>query len=341
MKTIRALVLHDVGKTEHLRLETLNMPELKPDHALVRVHYVALNHRDWWIVQGLYANIKTPCILGSDACGVVHSVYYDADASWVGKEVVINPSLHWGDSDEYQQPAFQILGMPEDGTFAEYVCVPVKNLKLKPEHLSREEAAALPLAGLTAYRALFTRGGCKSGMVVLITGIGGGVASLAFQMARSVGARIIVTSSDEEKLQIALKEGAVAAIHYLAPDYLVVLQKISQKFNGIDLIIDGAGGNGFDSLLQAVRYGGTIVSYGATRGKPESLDLRKIFWKQLNLKGSTMGSPMDFEAMLNLVRAHRIKPRVDSVYPLSQFDSAFRKMQEGSQNGKIVLRIYE
>ncbi len=338
MKTMSALVLRDNGKSKYLVCENAEMPCLKPGECLVKIEFAALNHRDLWIVMGLYANIQTPCILGSDGAGTVHSVYDTENESWIGKDVIINPSMNWGESASHQQTDFRILGMPGDGTFAGYAAVPESCLAGKPEHLNRQEAAALPLAGLTAYRALFTQGKLARGQTVLITGIGGGVASMALQYSLLSDAKVIVTSAEDEKIAQAVTRGALAGVNYLSPEYPIELKKTGDSAGGIDLIVDGAGGNSWQTLLDALKPGGTMVTYGATLGKPSTVDIRKIFWKQLTVKGTTMGSPEDFAGMIGFVNKNKIRPCIDSVFDLRDYLSAFDRIREGKQSGKIVLR---
>ncbi|GGB01760.1 zinc-binding dehydrogenase [Puia dinghuensis] len=300
--------------------------------ALVKVYAAALNHRDVWIQKGQYAGLKFPIIPGSDGAGVVIS-----GGDWTGKEVIIDPALHWGDAPGYQSPTdFHIVGLPDDGTLAEYVVVPVANLVDKPAHLSFEEAAALPLAGVTAYRASMVRGQVRAGERVLITGIGGGVALFALQFAVAAGAKVYVTSGSDEKLARAKAMGALGGVNYRTPDWAAALRAQAGAF---DVIVDGAGGDGMNDLLDLATPGGRLVFYGSTRGNPSSVVLRRIFWKQLNVLGSTMGSPADFAAMVDFVGQHGIRPVVDRVFAMDEGEAAFRYMDEGMQFGKIVIRI--
>lgn len=335
---MKALVLRDIGSLEKMSYEDVEFPIAKVGEAIVRIKAAALNHRDWWIVQGLYAKIKVPVILGSDGCGEVIHVGDSKDENFIGKEVVIHPSLHWGNNPRAQGKDFRILGMPDNGTLAEYVVVPVNNLFPKPDHLSWEEAAALPLGGLTAFRAAFVQGKLKKEETVLITGIGGGVASLALQMAWAAGSKVMVTSGQEEKIQKAKKAGALSGALYNDEDGLKQLAIQAEKLGGIDLIIDSAGGKGFGELLNLIKPGGRIVNFGATAGNPDTLDLRKIFWKQITLQGSTMGTHEDFEKMLLFVASHKIHPFIDRVYSFGDFTLAFLRMKEVAQFGKIVLK---
>ena len=306
-----------------------------PGEAVVQVYAAALNHRDVWIQRGQYAGLRYPMVLGSDGAGVVASG--DA-ADWVGKEVIINPSLGWGGAYGYQSSdGFKVLGLPDDGTLAEYVRVPLGNLALKPAHLSWEEAAALPLAGLTAYRSLVVRAQARAGERVLITGVGGGVALFAMQFAVALGARVFVTSGSEEKLGKALALGAAGAVNYKSADWVSSLR--SMAGGGFDVIIDGTAGASVNDLLDLAVPGGRLVFYGATLGNAPDVLIRRIFWKQLNVLGSTMGSPADFAALMTFVGTHGIRPVVDSVFSPLDGAAAFARMEEGVQFGKIVLKI--
>lgn len=313
-------------------------PEPQPaaGEAVVAIRAAALNHRDVWIKTGQYAGLKWPCQPGSDGAGVVMAVGDGVDAAWIGREVVINPSFDWGSDEQTQGPNFTILGLPRAGTLAEKISVPVAQLSEKPAHLSWEEAAALPLAGLTAYRALFARARLRAGERVLVTGIGSGVAWFALQFAVLCGADVWVTSSSAEKIAKAIALGAKGGFHYTRADWAVEATKIAGMF---DVIVDSAGGAGFGDLIDLAAPGGRIVFFGGTRGNGPALPLRKIFWRQLSLLGTTMGSPADWSAMLEFVALHRVRPVVSEVFPLARAGEAFALMERGGQCGKIVVRI--
>lgn len=310
-------------------------PVAAPDQAVVRLKAASLNHRDLWIQLGLYAGIKLPVIPGSDGAGVVESVGNDADRDWVGREVIINPSLDWGPDPRAQGPTFRILGLPDSGTFAEKIAIPVTNLAPKPAHLSWEQAAALPLAGLTAWRALFTRAQLKAGEKVLVTGVGGGAALFALQFAVAAGAVVWTTSSSAAKNERARSLGAAGGVNYREADWAESLLKVAG--GPFDVIVDSAGGEGFGKLVELTRPGGRIVFFGATVGNPPGLDVRKCFFRQINLLGTTMGSPVDFAGMMALVAAKGIVPVVDTTFPLADTEKAFRHMEAAAQFGKIVL----
>ncbi len=314
-------------------------PTPGPGEILVRLHAAALNHRDVFIQQGLYAGIKLPCTLGSDGAGEVaaHGPDVPADAPAVGARVVLNPGLRWGPSPRVQARDFVVLGMPDAGTFAQYISLPARYVRPLPAHLSYEQGAALPLAGLTAYRAAFSRAQVQPGERVLVSGVGGGVALLAAQFCAARGAEVWVTSGSEEKLARAQALGARGGINYNSEHWVKALTQ--QAGGAFDVIIDSAGGAAFNALLDAAAPGGRIVCYGATLGAIPQLPPAKVFWKQLSILGSTMGSGQDFEEMLQLVTEKGIVPVVDEVFPLAQGEAALRRLETGAQFGKVVLRI--
>ena len=335
---MQAIVIQATGDPTQLRLETVSDPNPGPGEVVVRLQAAALNHRDLYICRGQYAGLRFPIIPGSDGVGEVAAVGAEVTNVQIGDQVVINPSLEWGDNPQIQGPRWRILGLPEDGTFAEQVKVPASSLFPRPAELSDEEVAALPLAGLTAYRAVATRGQVQPGEQVLILGIGGGVATFALQIAAALGAEVFVTSGSDEKLDRARQLGAKAGFNYRTSNWVQEV-KAATGGQGADVIIDGTGGRTFDQALDAVRPGGRVVSYGATTGLVPELQVRRIFWKHLNLLGSTMGSPADFQALLALAASGRLHPVVDTSYPLSEAGKALLHMEEAAQFGKIVLRI--
>jgi NADPH:quinone reductase-like Zn-dependent oxidoreductase len=262
----------------------------------------------------------------------------EADKEWVGREVVINPSLYWGDREDAPGPRYQILGIPTPGTYAEAVVVPVENLAAKPAHLDFLRAASLPLAGLTAWRALFTQGRLLAGETVLLPGIGSGVAGLALLIAKRAGARVIVTSSDNEKLAKATGQGADLALNYTEDDWEPRAQEFAGR-DGIDLVVDHSGEKTLPADLRLVRAGGRIVFLGATTGTQMVLNLRDAFFKQVHLIGTTMGCPRDFAELFRFVDHHALAPEIHHVFPLAEAADAHRLMEEGEQYGKVMLEI--
>ncbi|MCA9123875.1 MAG: zinc-binding dehydrogenase [Planctomycetaceae bacterium] len=323
-------------KATHRPLELEERPSLEalPGEAVVQLKASALNRRDYFITQGLYPGIKPPVVLGSDGAGIVSQVGEGVDPQWIGKEVIVNPGLNWGDAQASQGSEFNILGLPRDGTFATEVLVPATQLHVKPSHLNWYEAAALPLAGVTAYRATFSQGGLRGGETVLITGVGGGVATFALQFAVAAGASVWVTSSSNDKISRAISMGAQGGFNYKEDDWS---KQCASQDRSPNLIIDSAAGAGYAALINIAGPGGRIVNYGATTGPPAKLDLFKVFWKQLRLQGSTMGSPQDFADMLAFVDKHRIKPIIDAVFPLREGNRAIDQMADSPQFGKYVL----
>lgn len=317
-----------------IQLLELPQPVFGPGEVLIKIKAAALNHRDEWCRKGLYPNLKDGVILGSDGAGIVVEVGAGVDPTLIGQEVLINPAKNWGGNEKAQSKEFEILGMPSHGTFAEYIAVPADRLHPKPNQLSWEEAAALPLAGLTAYRALVVKGQVNAGDQVLVTGIGGGVAQYAAQFALALGAKVFVSSSTPEKIFQAIAQGASAGFNYTHTNWST---QALQQTGGMDLVIDGAAGDTLTHLMDVCNPGARIVFYGATRGNPGQFEARKLFWNQLQLIGTTMGTDSDFLQMLQLVKEHQLKPILDQVFPFEQAVEAFDRMKEGRQFGKLVL----
>ncbi|WP_297334975.1 zinc-binding dehydrogenase [Algoriphagus sp.] len=308
---------------------------IEDNQVKIKIKSAALNHRDEWCRQGLYPNLKDGVILGSDGAGVIVELGSKVTHLSLGQEVLVNPAMNWGNNQRVQGKDFQILGMPSNGTLAEELVVNADRVFPKPSHLTWEEAASLPLAGLTAYRALCYQGEVKAGEKVLVTGFGGGVAQFATQFALARDADVYVTSSSPSKIEKAKSLGVTSGFNYRVAEWT---ELANSKVGGFDLIIDGAAGNSLNDLIQVAAPGGRIVFYGATLGNPSHLEARKIFWNQLKIMGSTMGSDRDFNQMLDLVRTHKIKPVLDQVFSFSQAVEAFDRMKAGAQMGKIVLK---
>ena len=303
-------------------------PKLQAGHAIVALHASAFNRRDHWISLGKYPALQA-ATLGSDGCGMV----VDGPPKWRDKSVVICPSINWGTDERYQQREYTILGMPTDGTFAEYISVPVEIIHEKPAHLNALQGAAFPLAGLTAWRALFTRARCQPGEKVLITGIGGGVALFAMQFALAQGASVYVTSGSPSKLQRALEMGANGGALYTDPDWHKQLGK------NFDVIIDSAGGEGFGKLVRLLGMGGRLAFYGGTLGKWPSILPQHLFFKQVSILASTMGSPTEFGHMCRFIAKHQIIPVIDREFPLEKAPEAMQRIVHPDRFGKVALRV--
>jgi zinc-binding alcohol dehydrogenase/oxidoreductase len=330
---MKAIVLEAADKP--LVWKEVETPTLAPGEVLVKIKAAALNRRDYWITIGKYAGLKYPTILGSDGAGIVTEVGEGVDAGWLNKEVVIHPGSNWGDSEDFQGKDFKILGLPDDGTFAEYVKTRAEYLHPKPAYLNWQQAAAFPLAGVTAYRALFTKGKAKKGDTVLIVGVGGGAGTFALQWAVAAGCKVFVTSGTGEKIERARQLGALAGVNYKAQDWAEELKHLA---GGFDVIIDSALGEGFAKLPDLCNPGARIVFFGGTAGDLPAINGRKIFWKQLQILGTTLGTATDFKAMLDFMQQHEIIPVIDEVFALADADKAVQKMGVSSQFGKIVLQ---
>ena len=319
---MRALVF--TGIKQPLEYKEIEPQTNRPEAVEVNVLAAALNRRDFWITLGMYPGIVFPTILGSDGCGM-----------YKGKEVIFSPNVDWG-SGFFPDPAYKILGLEYHGTFAEKIWIPKSHIFQKPKHLTSQQAAALPLAGLTAYRALFSRCQAKAGENVLISGVGGGVALFAMQFAIAAGCNVWVTSGSEEKIEKAKAMGALGGASYKDAD---ALKKLGKTAGGFDVIIDSAGGSGFNNLLKLCRMGARVGVYGGTAGNYDGVSVPNVFFKQITILGSTMGSDRDFEKMVRFVRKHKIVPVVDTVLPLEKGNEALAVLAKGGQFGKVVLEV--
>lgn len=324
------------GKDLPLTVEEYKTPRPVKDQVLIRLKYAALNHRDLWLVQEQAQHFPQGIILGSDGCGIVEDVGEDADPLLVGAEVVINPSLDWGKNPIVQGDSFRILGFPDNGTFAEYIVIPKTYIHEKPEHLSFEEAAAVPLSGLTAYRALFTKARLRANEKVLITGIGGGAGLWALNFAVGYKARVYVTSGSDEKLARAKSLGALGGFNYKDPEWA---EKAQKEAGGFDIIIDSAGGSQFSKFIDLATPGGRIVNFGRTAGNITDISTRLLYWKQLSIMGTTMGTHDEFLSMLQFIESRKLKPVLDKTFALSDIREAFDRMIKADQFGKIILKI--
>jgi zinc-binding alcohol dehydrogenase/oxidoreductase len=332
---MRAAIIKSVN--EPIVIEKMPDPQPGPGEVVVQLRAAALNHRDLWIQKGAYHNKQYPCVLGSDGAGVVIATGTDVDKGLLNRAVLINPALHWGQRRQGHDKDFQILGMPTNGTFAEQVVVPAANVTDLPPGWNFEMGAALPLAGLTAYRALFYRGAAESGQTLLITGIGGGVATFLLTFAVAAGLRVYVSSSSEDKISMATNLGAAQGVLYTEESW--TRQLLDAEPGGFDLIIDSAGGENFPKLLQLIKTGGKIVNFGGTAGKIPEIIPQRIFWKQASILGTTMGSPVDFAEMVKFAQAKEVRPVIDQVFAFEDVAEAFKHMESQQQFGKILLKF--
>ncbi|OWR27234.1 alcohol dehydrogenase [Saccharibacillus sp. O23] len=328
---MKAVVHRGLGGQELLAYRNVPDPVPDPGEVVVHLKTAGLNHRDLFVMKDR-AHPEREWIPGSDGAGIVEAVGAGVENVRPGDRVVIHPTLGWERADEIPEvPA--ILGGPSAGTFAELVAVPAANVFAKPDFLTWEEAGVLPLSALTAYRALFGRGRLKPEESLLVTGIGGGVATYALMMAKAAGASVAVTSRSADKLRKALALGADLALDNAA-DWASV-----PGMRKADLILDSVGGALFPRFFALLNPGGRIVSLGASSDARIELSLRELFFSQFGLIGTSMGSREEFIEMLHFVETHRIRPVVDSVRPLSDAASAFDRLVSGSQFGNLAIRI--
>lgn len=334
---MRAILLRQPGGPKQLCLEEVPTPEPGPGEVLVALRAAALNRRDILDRANPQKADIMPFIPGSDGAGVVAAIGSGVDRVEEGDEVVIYPLLQWGIFESHPSREFQILGGLTDGTYAQFVRIPAENVFPKPSHLSFEQAAAFPLAGLTAWRALITKARLVPGERVLIPGAGGGVATFALQIAKLAGTRVYVTSHSDEKLQKALRLGADGAVNYTSSDWSLEVRRMSE--GGVEVVVDSVGAATFNYALDLLVPGGRLVTFGTTSGSDTRLEIGQVYKKQLSVLGTLMGSPKDFVELLNAVSDGDIRPVVDSLFPIDQASDAHNRLEQYDQFGKIVLTI--
>ncbi|MFN8185924.1 MAG: zinc-binding dehydrogenase [Gaiellales bacterium] len=320
------------------RFELEDVPDLAagPGEVVVALETAALNRRDRWIWT-TPGYCPLPVTLGSDGAGRALAVGAGVAGIEIGDEVVFDATLGWGTSEECPTSAFDILGAPTEGTFAEQVVVPAANVAPKPARLTWEEAAAVNLAGLTAWRAAVTCADAGPGRTLLVTGAGSGVSTFVVQIAAALGARVLVTSSTTEKLERALALGAEAGFSYSEPDWPERAREAAG--GGLDAVIDSYGGPSWPGALRALRVGGTLVSFGNTNREPASIDVPDVYWQWRSILGTTMGSPREYRALLAHVEQATWRPVIDRVYPLDSIAEAAARLDAPDRFGKVVLRI--
>ena len=339
---MQAIVLREHGGPEVLRREELPIPEPGPGQVRVRIRAVALNHLDIWVRRGGPAfHLEYPHRLGSDIAGVVDAVGPGASAT-VGAKCVVQPGISCGTcaaclgGHDNLCRYYKILGENTQGGYAEYIVVPAVNIAPYPERLDFAHAAASTLPFLTAWQMVVHKARVAPGDVVLVQGAGSGIGVAAIQIAKLHGARVIATASTDAKLARAKELGADEVINYTTTDFAPAARALTGK-RGVDAVIEHVGGDTFVGSIKAVRNGGRIVTCGATAGFHPAIDLRHIFFRQVEILGSTMGSKADMLAVLGHVAAGRLSPVVDRVLPLAQAADAHRVLEERAAFGKVVL----
>lgn len=339
---MRAAYINRHGGPECLEIGELPVPEISATEVLVRVKFSALNHLDLWVRQGLPSlKLRFPHVLGADASGTVEQIGSEVKHVKPGDEVIVHPGISclrcqscltgW----ESLCRDYKILGEHVSGTNAEFVKVPGANVYSKPSTLSFEEAAAIPLVFTTAWQMAVNRAHVKPGDRVLIHAAGSGVSSAAIQIARLYGAEVIATSGSERKLERARALGASHTINVKTHDFVAEVKRIAK--GGVDVILDHVGKDYWEKNFHCVKWGGTIVSCGATSGFDATTDLRHVFYRQVQILGSTMGSKGDFPAILRQVALGHLKGMPDKTFPLARIQEAHRYLASGEQFGKVLL----
>lgn len=322
-------------KDKELQLVDVERPSPQAGEVLVAVQAAALNHREIWISKGMYPGMRLPSTLGADGAGVVAEVGAGVDEQWLGKPVICYPAIGWGDDPEVPTKQYRLYGMPLPGFIAEYIAVPKENLVEKPKYLSWDEAAAIPVASLTAWRGLVRHGRLHSEQTILITGIGGGVAQAGLDFAVAHGANVYVTSSSPQKIELAKERGAVAGFNYRQEGWQ---EALAQASGGVDVVLDGAPPASLDSYMPFLKFGGRVVVYGSTGGQQVGMNIARFFLRHISLIGTAMGSPVEFEEMIAFMKKHEIRPLIHQSYPLDQAVDAFEALQSGQQIGKITIQ---
>jgi zinc-binding alcohol dehydrogenase/oxidoreductase len=324
-----AVRIHEDGGPEVLRVEEVPDPVAGRGQVLVRVHAASLNHLDIWVRKGL-PSVPKPRILGADGAGVVAELGEGVEGLEPAQRVVLNPGLEHGDR-------IMVVGEHTEGTHAELIAVDAAQVFPLDDAMSFEVAAAFPLVYETAYRMLVTRAAVREGEWALIWGIGGGVATAAFEICRALGLRTIVTSGSDDKLATARDWGADVAVNHHEGDVVAAVKEATGK--GVDVVVETVGDATWARTLAAVRPAGRVVVCGATTGPNPAAQLHRFWWKQLTVLGSTMGTRDDFLGAYELVRSGRARVHIDRVYPLAEIAAAHERLEAGEQLGKIVLAI--
>lgn len=340
---MRCVRIHEHGGPEVLKHEEIDVPAIRADEALVRVKASAMNHLDIWVRRGVPGHeFPLPMIPGCDVAGVVEDVGSVVTGFAKGDEVVISPGVSCGACPECLHGrqsfcrSYGILGETRDGGNAEFIAVPGVNLIPKPENLSFVEAASIPLVFLTAWHMLVTRCGIRPGQTVLVHAGGSGVGSAAIQIAKMHGAEVITTASTKAKLDRAAELGADHLVNYAEEDFAKAVRRITGK-RGVDVVFEHTGEATWPGSLKSVARGGAIVTCGATSGFTAVSDLRIVFFKQVSILGSTMGSLGEVLDVMDHVRAGRLRPVVDRTFPLSEVAAAHEYVEGREQFGKVVL----
>ncbi|MCP4360333.1 MAG: zinc-binding dehydrogenase [Chloroflexi bacterium] len=343
---MKAVVFYEHGDLNQVQVADVPEPEIGPDEVLLQVKAAALNRLDLWVLAGWPGlNLKMPHIMGSDGAGIVASVGKDVSTVQVGDRVAVNPTL-WDPADYFARLGrdnmtnrFALFGEHVDGFFAEYAAVPTRNLLKMPDEVAFEDAAAASLVFVTAWHSLITQGNLQAGETVLIVGAGGGVNTASIQIAKLAGAGCIyVVGSSAKKLQLARELGADVTINRHEENWGKAIFKATNRM-GVDVVVDNVGAATFHTSLRALKRGGRLLTVGNSSGPKFELDNRLIFGKHLTIIGSTMGTSTDYEAVMRLLFNGRLRPIIDTIYPLHKGQTALQRLADGDVAGKLVLMV--
>ncbi len=341
---MQAIRIHNHGSAEQLKLESIPKPKLQPDQVLVKIKTAALNHLDIWVREGI-PGVPLPLIMGSDGAGEIIDMGSSAKKQSnqkSGDQVILSPIRSCGRCNYCQNgqenlcAQFHIPGESVQGVQAEYVALPFKYVLPKPKLLSWAEAAALPLAAMTAYHMLFAKAGLQKDQWILIYGASSGVGSMAIQMAKAIGAKVITTVGSQKKAKLAIDLGADHIIDYKSQPIAKTVKE-STAGSGVDIVFEHTGLKTWNESLRSLSKGGKLVTCGATTGPIVKIDLRALFIKHQQIIGSTMGTLQDLKELLKMVDAGKLKPVVDHVYKFQDIQEAHKRLEDGKQFGKIVM----
>jgi zinc-binding alcohol dehydrogenase/oxidoreductase len=333
---MKALLLESTDGPEAVRVADVDTPEPTAGQVRVAIKAASMNHREMWISRGLYPGMVTPCTMGCDGAGVVDMIGDGVTGVEIGNEVVLYPGRDWGPNRHAPQAEFGLLGMPHPGTIAEYVCVPAENLAPKPAGMGWEEAAASILTGLTAWRALMFKGQLQPTDTLLISGIGGGVATFGLAFAVALGCKVYVTGESEEVIERAKAMGAIDGLLYTDPEWR---KKVGKMTGGIDVVLDGAPAPSYANYVRAINPGARIVIYGSTAGDKFEVTATGIFLKSASIVGSQVGDPEDFRNMLKFIDKHDIRPIIEKTFSLAEADKALIYLEKEHKFGKVAITV--
>ena len=336
MTSMKALLLESIEGPEAVSVKDVPMPTAGPSEVRVKLKAASVNHRELFIANGQYPGMVLPSIMGCDGAGVIDQLGDNVTEAKIGDEVVLYPARQWGSRRDTPAPDFGLLGMPFAGTLAEYICVPVENLARKPAFMTWEEAGAMPLTALTSWRALMFKGQLKVGETLLISGVGGGVATFGLAFAVAMGAAVYVTGESQKVLDRAKEMGAKDGLLFTDPEWRKNIRKMT---GGIDVVLDGAPGPSLPNYIRALNPGARIVIYGSTAGNDLKFNATDLFLKSATLLGSQVGDITDFREMLAFADQHRIRPVIQSSFPLAQAREALLHLRDNHSFGKISVTM--